>query len=97
MGMEDTLSKEIDIEQIVDTLAKGFYGMAVRNGPLEDFHAQGCPIKDKEMEILNRHAHNVLCYLIKMFLEGQTDKLFTLCSGEAVFLSYFDAADYYSK
>lgn len=84
-------------EQYIDILAKGFYGMAVRNGPLEDFHAEGRPIGDKEMEILNRHAHNVISYLLKLLIEGEIDKLYSLCAAESLFLSYFDPADYNSE
>ena len=84
-------------EQYIQLLAKGMYNMAVRSGPLENYHAEGCPIGDKEMEVINRYAYNVLCYLIKMMVDGDTDRFVTLCASESIFLSYFDPPDYNSE
>lgn len=91
------MKKDMDYYKALDIIAKGFYGMAFRNGPLEDYHAEGCSIGDKEMEVLNRFGFNRLGYLLDLLISGETDKLFTLCQSESLFLSYFDPLDLESE
>lgn len=71
--------------------------MAVRNGPLEEFHADRRPIGQKEMEAINRYAYNVLCCLISWYSSEKLDELITVCGFESHSVSYFDPPDYNSE
>ncbi len=44
------MEKDQEYYKSIDILAKGLYNIAFRSGPIEDFHAEGCPIGDKEMK-----------------------------------------------
>lgn len=81
-------------EEYIQMLAKGFYALAMRNGPLENYHAERRPVGDSEMEAVNRYAYNVLCRLIQWIIDGEMEKVISICTVEALTLSYFDAPDY---
>ena len=91
MKKDKTYYKQLDI------LAKAFYNYAFREGPIEDYHAERCPIGNKEMETINRFGVNRLGYLLDLILSGEVDKLFKLCSIGALGVSYFDPIDLQSN
>jgi hypothetical protein len=83
--------------RFLDTMAKGLFNIVFRSGPIEDYHAEGCPIGDKEMEVLNRYGFNCMGYMLDLLFRGDMDKFMKICGGEAIFLSYFDPLDFNSK
>ena len=38
------MKKDKEYYEQLDTIAKAFYNYAFREGPIEDYHAEGCPI-----------------------------------------------------
>ena len=92
MALTDEQKKAI--ERDIQTIAKGIYSVAVRNGPIEVYHAEGRPIGQKEMEAINRYAYNVLCCLLKWFAEQKSEEFVTVCEFASRSLCYFDPPDY---
>lgn len=89
-----------DFKNHIDILTKGLFNIIFRSGPIEDYHAQGCPIKNKEMEVLNRFGCNRLGYMLSLILSGESKdfiKFQELCSLESNFVSYFDPLDFESS
>lgn len=91
------MTKENKTDKILEEYAKGLYNIAFRSGPIEDYHAEGCPIGDKEMEKINRFAYNRLGYMINLLLTDQYEKFNLLCEVEAMNLDYFDPLDLESE
>ena len=83
--------------KFLDAMAKGFYNLAMREGPLEDFHAEQRPIGQKEMEQINRHAFNRIGYMLNLLLSGENKKFEQICLMHAIALEYFDPLDFNSK
>lgn len=82
-------------EKQIDTLAKGIWNLIVREGPLEDFHAEKRIVGNKEMEAINRFGFNRLGYILKLLFED-CEKFMSLCTVGALPLSYFDPLDFKS-
>ena len=90
------MKKDKAYYKILDIMAKGFYNLAFREGPIEDYHADCCPIGNKEMERINRFGFNRLGYLLDLILSGDMKKLLKLCEQGALALDYFDPIDFNS-
>jgi hypothetical protein len=85
-------------KKFAETLALGLYNLAVREGPIEDFHAENRPIGQKEMEVINRFAYNRLAYVFNLLYNGERETFEKLCLQDSVPLAmHFDAPDYESK
>lgn len=80
----------------LDIMARGFYNLAFREGPIEDYHEEGCPIGNKEMEKINRFGFNRLGYLLDLILSGETEKVLKLCEHGALAVDYLDPIDFNS-
>jgi hypothetical protein len=78
-------------------MAKGFYNLAIREGPIEDFHAEKRVIGQKGMEAINRHAFNRIGYMFNLLHNGENEKFEKLCILGALPLDYFDPLDFNSK
>ena len=75
----------------LNIMTKGIVGMAFRNGPIEDFHAEQRPIGNKEMEILNRFMVNRVGYILDLVFNDEFEKYETLCGAESLMVSFFSA------
>ena len=84
------MNKDKEYYKQLDMFAKAFYNLSVREGPIEDYHAEGCLIGDKEMEKINRFGVNRLGYLLDLLLSGEIEDLYKICSVGALGVSYFD-------
>ena len=60
------MNKDKEYYKQLDMFAKAFYNLSVREGPIEDYHAEGCLIGDKEMEKINRFGVNRLGYISRL-------------------------------
>jgi len=89
--------KDKEYGKYLDAMAKGFYNLAMREGPLEDFHAEKRVIGQKEMEELNRHAFNRIGYMFNLLHKGENKKFERLCMLGALSLGYFDPLDFESE
>ncbi len=87
------MKKDKNYYNQLDTIAKAFYNLSVREGPIEDYHAEGCSIGNKEMEKINRFGVNRLGYLLDLLLSGEIEDLYKICSVGALGVSYFDPID----
>lgn len=81
----------------LNIMAKAFYNLSVREGPIEDFHAEGHSIGNAEMEKINRFGVNRLGFLLDLLLSGETEDLYKICRVGALGVSYFDPIDLNSE
>lgn len=94
--MNDNMKKDKTYYKQLEVMARGFYNLAFREGPIENYHETGCPIGNKEMEKINRFGFNRLGYLLDLLLSGEEEKVLNLCKHGALAVDYFDPIDYNS-
>ncbi|MFA6282225.1 MAG: hypothetical protein WCY05_06985 [Candidatus Omnitrophota bacterium] len=93
------MTKDENYYKYLNAIAKGLFNIIFRSGPIEEYHAEGRPIGDKEMEIINRFGFNRLGYMLDLFFSGEdgVEKFAKLCDTNAIFLSYFAPLDFNAK
>ena len=95
--MKDNMKNDKTYYKQLDVMAKGFYNLAFREGPIENYHEEGCPIGNQEMEKINRFGFNRLGYLLDLLLSGEKEKVFNLCKHGALAVDYFEPIDFNSE
>ncbi len=91
------LREKIKNEAYREMVSKAICNFAFRSGPIEDYHADGTAIGDKEMEKINRYMHNTISCFLCLLSDGQDEVLGKFCEFNALYTSYFDRADFNAK
>ena len=84
----------------LDLITKGLWNIVFRGGPIEYIHTDKTPIRQAEMETLNRYGINRLGFMLNLFMTGsQTDidNFRKLCLGESLAVSEYDNPDLNSQ
>ena len=85
-GLEKVTQKEQGYDNVIDEvrekleqkdlniLSRAIVHAIFRTGPIEDIHAEG-KLSEKDMCILNKSMMNEVGYLLKLYFDGEKEKL----------------------